>query len=147
MPKCSACSEEKPESEFPKRGKKCRVCHNKWHNDYYHAKNKEKHTKKIKEQNRSNKRERQRKFLEYLQDKCCAVCGEGDQLVLEFDHIDPSQKENTVSNLVNGGSWTKWERVWEEIQKCQILCANCHRRKTAKQCNHWKYKLLVEQNI
>ena len=47
-------------------------------------------------------------------------CGEA----LEFHHRDPSQKDFGVSNR---GYTRSWEAVREEIEKCVLLCANCHR--------------------
>lgn len=59
----------------------------------------------------------------------CAICGEKDPIVLDFDHINQQEKCCSVSALI-GKSET---RLCTEIAKCQILCANCHRRKTSKQ--------------
>lgn len=75
------------------------------------------------------------KLCKYLEDKSCAHCPENDPIVLEFDHLQ--DKKGNISNLVNVGNW---DVVLEEIQKCQILCANCHNRKTAKEKNHLKYR-------
>ena len=73
---------------------------------------------------------------EYLKTHPCVVCGENDPLVLEFDHLD-NQKYN-VSKMRQSYNW---ETILKEISKCQVLCANCHKRKTAKQFNWGKLKL------
>ena len=44
--------------------------------------------------------------------------------VLEFHHRDPSQKDFGISEK---GYTRSWERVRREIDKCALLCANCHR--------------------
>ncbi len=59
-------------------------------------------------------------------------CGEGDQRVLEFDHVR-GEKIESISQLINRGR--AWGTIRSEIKKCQILCANCHRRKTARERN------------
>ena len=46
--------------------------------------------------------------------------------VLEFHHKDPSTKE---FNLGLNGLTRSWERTRKEIEKCDLLCANCHREK------------------
>jgi len=43
---------------------------------------------------------------------------------LEFHHRNPSEKEFNVSSK---GHSRSWERVKKEIEKCDLLCANCHR--------------------
>lgn len=58
----------------------------------------------------------------------CSICRENDWRCLDFDHIDPKTKLVSVSKAVTG-RWSK-EKILEEITKCQILCANCHRKKT-----------------
>jgi hypothetical protein len=53
----------------------------------------------------------------------CSMCG--DDLrpkEWEWNHVDPSTKEGNIANLIKGG----FERVWREIQKCVLFCANCH---------------------
>ena len=60
--------------------------------------------------------------LEYLEELGgkCVQCGSTKQL--EFDHIDPSDKEFTIgSNLTYPR-----EKVREELKKCQLLCRGCH---------------------
>lgn len=54
----------------------------------------------------------------------CSVCGEDRWWCLDFHHLDPNEKEESVSVLVRKGSKTK---IDEELKKCVVLCANCHR--------------------
>ncbi len=80
--------------------------------------------------NRSKLKVRIRNFqllCEYLSHHPCVDCGEKEVLVLEFDHIGP--KEADVGYLVQAHSW---ERILQEIAKCEARCANCHRRITAQ---------------
>jgi hypothetical protein len=51
--------------------------------------------------------------------------------VLEFDHIDRSLKRQTVGFLARSGY--PWPTVEAELAKCEVRCANCHRRRTAVQ--------------
>lgn len=79
------------------------------------------------------------KLWDYLKDKKCIDCGESDPVVLEFDHRDGSTKIATVSILVGRGA--SWENIELEINKCDIRCANCHRRKTSVQLGWHKSKI------
>ena len=64
---------------------------------------------------------------EYKRDHCeCARCGESHPACLEFHHRDPETKERTVSELITYGN--SLETVRAEIEKCDVLCANCHRQ-------------------
>ena len=58
----------------------------------------------------------------------CRECGNKDFRVLDFDHIDASKKEFGICQLWKYSS--SLELLKNEIRKCQILCANCHRIKT-----------------
>lgn len=81
-------------------------------------------------------RQRTRKLLtEYLLNNPCELCGESDPIVLEFDHINPLEKTVTISRLISGHP--SWQKVLNEINKCRVLCANCHRRHTYYQQNSW----------
>ncbi len=73
---------------------------------------------------------------EYLLEHPCVVCGESDPVVLDFDHIN--NKHSDISSLIKSGC--SIETINQEINKCQVLCANCHRRKTAKEFKWYKYK-------
>jgi len=66
--------------------------------------------------------------LQFLLDGQCVDCGEGDPLVLQFDHVQ--DKLDHVSWLV--GSGCSPARLQRELSKCEIRCANCHRRATAE---------------
>jgi hypothetical protein len=68
------------------------------------------------------------KLFSYLSTKACIECGENNPIVLEFDHIDADIKFKSISKMLSGHY--SWQSVEEEIKKCQILCANCHRIKT-----------------
>jgi hypothetical protein len=62
----------------------------------------------------------------YLREHPCAICGEVDAVVLEFDHLRDKVREVTVIAMFGG-----WADLLAEIEKCRVLCANCHRRQTA----------------
>lgn len=82
---------------------------------------------------RTRRLEWQRRLWAYLQDHPCVDCGERDPLVLEFDHIDPATKLHDVNQLTVRGF--AWSTVLMELEKCEVRCANCHRRRTAAQFN------------
>ena len=54
----------------------------------------------------------------------CTKCEQNHPAALDFHHTDPSEKENLVSKLVSNGCFAA---AMEEMQKCIVLCANCHR--------------------
>ncbi|MEK6895196.1 MAG: hypothetical protein AABX48_01620 [Nanoarchaeota archaeon] len=64
------------------------------------------------------------KAVEYMGGKCIKCGYSKYPEVLEFHHKDPSTKE---FNLGVGGLTRSWERTRKEIEKCELLCANCHR--------------------
>ena|SRR3989338_1185397 len=74
-------------------------------------------------------------MLEYLSTKKCLDCNETDPIVMEFDHIDPKKKFRGIGTMLSG-HWS-WKSVLLEIEKCEIRCANCHRRKTYAQFKFW----------
>jgi len=67
----------------------------------------------------------------------CADCGESDIVVLEFDH--QRDKVADVSLLARDGY--SLDKIKREIDKCEVVCANCHRRRTAKQFGTYRYRL------
>lgn len=60
----------------------------------------------------------------------CVDCGETDPVVLDFDHKDPATKQFNIG--AHGASYG-WARTLEEIAKCDVRCANCHRRRHANE--------------
>ena len=60
----------------------------------------------------------------------CIRCGYNKYMeVLEFHHKDPSQK---IFGIGQNGLTRSWEKVKAETEKCDLLCANCHRELHAK---------------
>ena len=57
----------------------------------------------------------------------CTDCGERDPLVLEFDHVADKQ-----FSIATGLLRRPWQAVLDEMAKCEVVCANCHRRRTVK---------------
>ena len=81
--------------------------------DYY--KNKAKESKgRVKEQ-----------FEELKKTLSCKICGESHPATLDFHHKNPEEKEIIISQAV-GRNWG-WNSLKKEIDKCDVLCANCHR--------------------
>ncbi|MDE1010550.1 MAG: hypothetical protein OSB38_33295 [Paraburkholderia fungorum] len=67
----------------------------------------------------------------YLLTHPCVDCGEPDIVVLEFDHRAGVEKKFDIGAAVTRGFSKR--AIEEEIAKCDVRCANCHRRKTYKE--------------
>ena len=73
----------------------------------------------------NNKKHKERKAfgIKYLGGEC-KHCGTTENL--EFDHIDPTTKSFTITSR----STMLWDRWFTELKKCQLLCHDCHVKKT-----------------
>jgi hypothetical protein len=143
---CTKCLLDKPESDFYFKDKRtgrlhaqCKDCYSLHRRTYYAAhyeKYKTEYLKRAKARRLAIRTDIQQRMLKYLSDKACEICGEADVRVLEFDHLDPAEKRFSISQGRRLGF--KWEEISKEIESCRILCANCHKRHTAKQYNWYK---------
>jgi hypothetical protein len=143
LKKCSRCGIEQPISGFQWKNRArgwyrswCRSCARAYSHQHY-LDNAE--TYKARRRRRGgNGRARVRALVtEYLTQHPCVDCGEASRAVLEFDHRDPSQKRLPVSRLAEIAGW---RTVLQEIEKCDVRCANCHRKRTAAQFGWAKLK-------
>lgn len=122
MPRCIACGTQKPKSAFRKRPNgtsrgDCKQC------------------EVVGSSGRRLRTRRANRALvnEYLEANPCIDCGETDPVVLEFDHRDRLAKIMPVAALIAQGY--SWQSIKDEIDKCDVRCANCHRRRTSVQMN------------
>lgn len=135
---CVRCKKEKDLSEFRKRNKDTEVrisyCHKCWKDystEHYRTKGRQYYLDSNKE-----RRKRNRQFVfDYLKDHPCEECGENRIAALQFDHIDPSTKDFTIGRKAHISSL---DRVKKEMEKCRVLCANCHAVHTANQFSWYK---------
>ena len=168
---CPRCQIPKELStEFNSEGKYCKVCHNEkgreWRlknpEKYKQSQNKEcarrKPLRKGKEtiiidyslfKSTNFFYQKRRKLnnylwiLEYLKTHPCVDCGESDPVILEFDHVRGEKKFN-ISHVLHQNALLG---IQEEVKKCDIRCANCHRKRTAKVAGHLPHKILHEDYL
>ncbi len=147
MRTCIKCLVSKLEEDFPPRkGRKsgryshCRVCQRQYQRDHYKRNQKSQRLRARKRKSRI-KLDNQRRVFEFLLDHSCVDCGESDPIVLEFDHVSGDKKAE-ISVLCCQGF--KWDTILSEIGKCEVRCANCHRRKTAIQ-HDWSILKFVKE--
>ena len=77
------------------------------------------------------------KLIAYLLEHPCVDCGEADPLVLDFDHVR-GKKTLDVNRMINYRYG--WNRILEEIEKCEVRCCLCHRRQTAIRGNFQRWR-------
>ena len=132
---CTTCGLEKPVVEFafvPARQRLhvyCRTCKSAYNRKHY-LDNKAQYIRNVMRKKGERLTVNRRLVWDYLVQHPCVDCHEADPIVLEFDHRDPQHKTAAVSQMVSDYSW---ERIQLEIAKCDVRCANCHRRRTARQ--------------
>lgn len=129
MKRCGKCKEEKSLDCFNKNVSKkdglqttCNECNKKANKDWF-------------KQNREAKIARSAEFRrvniawlkEYKKTLKCSRCPENHPRCLDFHHRDPSEKEQVISEAVRNFSLV---RLKKEIDKCDVLCSNCHRKET-----------------
>lgn len=108
MKNCYSCKKDKPLTEYYSKGKgrfqsRCKKCANQYYNERWIG--------------------RKKKAIEYLGGSC-KKCGYNKFYgALEFHHLDETKKDMEWKDLRK----VSWATVVEELDKCQLLCANCHR--------------------
>ncbi len=142
---CTRCKVNQPNTSYYFKNKakgwlhsQCKDCYAERRKEYYrehYSKYGDNYRKRARLRKKTIKTERQDRLYAYLQDKSCEHCGISDIRVLDLDHVNPSEKEFSITRAINDGY--SWETILKEIKKCRILCANCHRIVTAKQFN-WR---------
>ena len=133
---CPKCVTTKPIDDFAIRirnGKEirqamCRSCHSRYRKNHY-GQNRQKYIDKAKQNTLSYRTTMQQIVKDHLLCHPCVDCGESDLIVLEFDHVRGTKSFN-ISWYVSQGRSTRVDLLREEIDKCEVRCANCHRRVT-----------------
>jgi len=131
--RCGRCGLEKPLEEFAwrrraknQRHNYCRPCHSDYHREHYLA-NKQRYVDQAAASRKKLRHERTAFLLEYFAEHPCVDCGETDPIVLEFDHL-----RDKAFDIGKGLPERAWASVLAEIEKCEVVCANCHRRRTSQ---------------
>jgi hypothetical protein len=134
---CSICKQ--PNKKFNKNARRkdglqtiCQDCSQKRSKRYYQD-NKEHHRKIVTKRNRMIKAKNQKLLCEYLSSHPCVDCEERNIVVLDFDHL--RDKCFNISTMIDGHSW---EKILDEIAKCEVVCANCHRIRTATRTGSYR---------
>ena len=97
---------------------------------YYHFRN---NYSASRSEDKRQKRFAAKQFVTRYKEKRSCKCGERDPVVLQFHHLDPSKKEAKISRMV--GSGAPKEALLKEMEKCEVICANCHLRLHYKERN------------
>lgn len=149
--KCIECNKEKKTKFCDKHNEemipvgknqvlKCKSCNKKYQVKWF-ANNKELQRKRSLFNSKQRMERNQRFVVGYLLEHPCIDCGEKDPVVLEFDHINNDKLDNICALATSG---VPIERIINEIQKCEVVCSNCHRRRTAKRGHHLKWQITNE---
>jgi len=115
----------------------CRACRSAYGKEHY-AKHRQRYIDQTAARKRTLAEERVLYLLDYFEQNPCANCGETDPLVLEFD---PLGEEEKAFNIARGLINRPWSVVLAEMAKCEVVCANCHRRRTATRAGHLRLRL------
>src|SRR5712692_7762465 len=136
MRRCGMCGLVKPEAEFAfqnmalgTRQWHCRACQAEYRRGHY-LRNRDDYISLEVARIRRYREENRALLMAYLRSHPCVDCGEANPVLLEFDHRDRSTKKENIGVLA---AHKPWRLVMIEIAKCDVRCANCHRKRTAVQ--------------
>lgn len=131
---CKSCAADKQKKRYAKKKP--------WYNAYgseWQKKNKNK-TLEYKRKHRIVLKEY---VMTYLKSHACVDCSEADVRVLEFDHVRGEKRDN-ISHMICANFSLASLRA--EIDKCEVRCANCHRKKTVERGNQYRSIAKKEKN-
>jgi hypothetical protein len=138
--RCCTCGLDLPLTAYNRRTAaldglqaRCRTCSRRWYEQ-----NRAQHIANVYRRNVAQHHILVGKVARYLTEHPCVDCGERDVRCLEFDHRDRAVKTANVATLLRRVQ--SWDRVLREIEKCDVRCANCHKRKTAAEDNSWRHR-------
>ena len=144
---CTNCFLELPFSDFfmrdkatGARHKSCKACYGARRKDYmkaHYAKYGDEYRKRALKRKLYLREVLRKKMLEYLDNKCCEECGFNNSIALEFDHIETKTKSFSIARALT--DCRNWDDILLEIEKCRILCANCHKLRTAEQFGLYRH--------
>jgi hypothetical protein len=133
MRMCGRCKRRKSVEDFAWRRKArgqrdnyCGACRAKYKQEHYAA-NRQRYIDAARQRNRKVIEKRVAYLASFLQEHPCVDCGETDPVVLEFDRL--RDKEFSIGKGIRDRAW---QSVLAEMDKCDVVCANCHRRRTAR---------------
>jgi hypothetical protein len=136
MKVCSRCKVDKEASEFAVKIKRtgqlqslCNPCKLQYGKEHY-AKNKASYI----QNNEIRRVAYLTEFYAFLKTQSCMDCGVTDFRLLEFDHL--RDKSYNISEKVAS---TPLKTLMKEIEKCEVVCANCHRLRTAARGDYYNY--------
>lgn len=148
MRTCSKCLIEKPLSEYHKKTaspdglkKQCKNCCSDYHKKML------KHPERVQVIRRAVDRRRLKliNLINEIKDKPCMDCGNRyPACAMDFDHRPGVIKLGNLSRISNLG-WSP-DRILAEIEKCDLVCANCHRVRTASRRKKPATSSTVEQS-
>ena len=125
---CSKCKTEKNFDEFLWKNKSknqkhsvCAECYKDVRKKSYDA-----NAQYYKDKSRKRRKEHAFQYEEYKKSLSCQVCGESESVCLDFHHMDSSKKDFTIGSRKHSSG--NFETTIKEIEKCVVLCANCHRK-------------------
>jgi hypothetical protein len=124
--RCSRCGHHLPIESFNRHGDGlqwwCRSCFAAYFRDRGDTHRRQSYAAKL-----ARQRALRGHVLDHLRHHPCVDCGEADPVVLEFDHL--GEKTASISGLISHTATRK--AVEAEIARCEVVCTNCHRRRTA----------------
>jgi transcription elongation factor Elf1 len=125
---CSKCKTEKSFDSFLWKNKSKNLKHSVCSECYKEIRKKSYDTNAqyYKDKSRRRRKDHANQYEEYKKYLSCLVCGESESSCLDFHHLDGSRKDFSVATRKY--STGNFEVTKNEIEKCVVLCANCHRK-------------------
>ena len=130
---CNACSSLKPLSLFSNKGNSCKECANEKSREYYaRAREDKEWMQKKRDTINVLGFKRKEEAIEIKGGKCEDCNNSFHQCQYDFHHVDPAEKEFNLANILKRKDFNA---VKEELDKCVLLCSNCHRMRHYKERN------------
>lgn len=134
------CGKKKDDESFAwkrkgeRRQSHCRDCQRGYRRKHYEE-NRQKYLDKAESWRRDRREELRAMVLEHLTQHPCVDCGTADVRVLDFDHVTGVKKFGIAEGITDQ---VNPQVLRDEIEKCVVRCANCHRIKTGDDLGWWK---------